>query len=108
MEKRKIVEAEVDCDTGRLYGTIDEAIAYLIEVRDKHRGIDIGLDEHWTGYEDMMMRFTYTREENDDEYARRMQREAWEREAAAERKAKEAARAEYEKEHQRLKKRLGI
>lgn len=108
MEKRKIVEAEVDCDTNRLYGKIDDAIAYLIEVRDKHRGIDIGLDEHWTGYEDMTMRFVYHREENDQEYASRMQSEAWAREQEKQRRDKEKARAEYEKEHKLLRQRLGI
>lgn len=108
MKKRKIVEAEVDCDTNRLYGKIDDAIAYLIEVRDRHRGTDIGLEEHWTGYEDMTMRFVYSREENDDEYAIRIQQEKWAREAEVERKAKEAARAKDLKEYQRLKQRLGI
>jgi hypothetical protein len=104
--ERRTVEVEVDCDTQRLYGSIDEAIAYMNEIRDQYRGTNIGLDEKWTGYEDMHMRFAYTREENDAEYARRM--EVLERDIArkAEERRKEEERKRIATEIKRLQSKM--
>jgi len=68
--KRLTVNEEIDADTGKLYGPISEAIKYLQEVQKQHPTAT--LDEKWTGYEDMYMRFVWTREENDKEYEDRM------------------------------------
>ena len=71
--KKKTVTQVIDCDTSRLYGSLDGAIAYLQEVKQKYP--KACLTEHWTGYEDMEMVFEYQREETDKEYGRRVQKE---------------------------------
>ncbi len=63
---RATVEREVDCDTNRLYGPLDGAIAYLQAVKAEHPKAQ--LDEHWTGYEDMYMRFAWSEPQTDEEY----------------------------------------
>lgn len=65
---RAIVEREVDCDTGKLYGPLPGAIAYLQEIAAKYPKAE--LDEKWTGYEDMYMRFAWSEPQTDEEYAR--------------------------------------
>jgi pyridoxine/pyridoxamine 5'-phosphate oxidase len=73
-EERLRIEVRVDCDTERLYSeNIDDAIQYLQEMKAKYAGYKISLDEHWTGYEDMQMTFVFWRDENDEEYNRRME-----------------------------------
>lgn len=106
--KAKVIEIEVACDTDRLYGPIDGAIAYLAEVRDAHPGIAITLDEHWYGYEDMRMRFVYTRKESAAEIAERKRQEAAQRalEAAEVRRAR-IARQKL-REYNRLGRQLGM
>ena len=98
-ERRK-VEVEVDCDVQVLYGPLQAAADYLTAVLRAHPGLDIRLDEKWTGYEDMYMRFVYERDETDEEYADRQEREQLE---AADREikrladeSKEKRRAQYE------------
>jgi predicted dehydrogenase len=71
-EKKTIVE-HLDCDISRLYGSLDEAIAYLQEVKQKHP--TVCLYENWTGYEDMEMVFEYIREETQEEYESRVEYE---------------------------------
>jgi hypothetical protein len=108
-EQREIIKVREDCDTDRLYGSIDDAISYLTEMRDKFRGCDrFGLEEHWTGYEDMEMVFSYTREENDEEFARRLADEELRRRVAAEERKRREDREKDLKEFNRLKSRLGI
>jgi hypothetical protein len=108
-EQRQIIEVREDCDTGRLYGSIDDAISYLAEMRDKFRDCDrFGLEEHWTGYEDMEMVFSYYREESDEEFARRLDEEERQRVRAAEERRREDQRKADLKEFERLKARLGI
>ena len=63
---RAIVEREVDCDTNRLYGNILGAIAYLGEIKEKYP--EAQLDEKWTGYETMYMRFAWSEPQTDEEY----------------------------------------
>ena len=107
-QKKQQITERFDADCNRLYGSLDEAIRYLTEIRDKYQGTDISLDEHWTGYEDMAMTFCFTREETDEEFAKRLEKEEIERHvrerAEAQRKARERDLAEYK----RLKNRLGI
>ena len=74
MTKRLDIERVVDCDTNRLYGSLDKAIEYLQEVKEKHPTAE--LDEHWYGYEDMLMRFVYFSPETDEEYSHRLEVEA--------------------------------
>lgn len=101
--KRKIIARQFDCDTEFLYGSLDTAIKYLTKIREENPGKDISLYEHWTGYEDMDMVFMYTSPETDDEYKSRLAAEArHRRELAAESKAKKA-RANAQKEFNRLK-----
>ncbi len=106
--ERKQVEVGVDCDTQRLYGDINGAIRYMEEIRDAHKGVNIMLDEHWTGYEDMEMRFVYWREENDEEFTRRQEREEWERKRAEEERKRTAARKRDLDEYNRLRTKLGM
>jgi hypothetical protein len=106
--ERKLVEVEVDCETNRLYGSLDGAIAYLQEIKEQYKDTNIVLDENWTGYEDMQMRFVYTRLENDEEYEARIAQEK--RLAAAHeymRKAEEHRKKDLE-ELNRLKSKLGL
>ena len=98
------VEVEVDCDTNRLYGNIQDAIKYLQEVAKNYPGIV--LDEHWTGYEDMEMRFVYYREENDDEYNLRMKYEEVVRERNRKAQQEAARRKEIMDKIAELKKKL--
>jgi hypothetical protein len=68
------VEREIDCDTDKLYHSdLGVTISYLQEINLKHP--TASLDEKWTGYEDMYMRFIYYTPESDDEYERRLQGE---------------------------------
>lgn len=104
---KKRVGVSVDCDTSRLYGPIKDAIKYLQEVAAAHPGIDIQLNEEWTGYEDMHLEFQYSREETDEEFAQRLEDER----AQSEREAREAARAaerrEKERQFEQLRRELG-
>jgi hypothetical protein len=69
--QRATVEREAECDTDRLYGPLDNAIAYLREVYEQHP--QATLDEHWTGYEDMEMRFAWNELQSDEEYIRTLE-----------------------------------
>lgn len=99
----------VECQTNRLYGPLPGAIAYLQEVQAQYGGKqDLALEEHWTGHEDMEMRFTYLDDETDDEMHGRIKSErlanmraARDNRQAAERKVKLA-------ELERLKRELGV
>lgn len=103
----KVIET-VDVDTTRLYGFLDEAIAYLKEVNEKYAGTDISLVENWTGYEDMEMVFTYTREETAQERNRRKALEREQEEARARDRAQCAEREKKLAAYNKLKKELGI
>ena len=63
---RLLTEVEVPCDVNRLYGPLDVSVTYLQEVRTEHP--EAQLDENWTGYEDMEMRFVYYKPMNDEAY----------------------------------------
>ena len=95
-------------DTSRLYGSLDEAIAYLKEVNEKYAGTDISLAENWTGYEDMDMVFIYSREETAQERNRRKALEREQDEARARDLAQRAEREEKLAAYNKLKKELGI
>ena len=64
--KKQIVQDIYNADTSRLYGTLDEAIQYLKELKIKHPNASLG--EHWTGYEDMTFSYFVEREETDQEF----------------------------------------
>tara|TARA_R110000851_G_scaffold102964_2_gene219724 strand:- start:818 stop:1201 length:384 start_codon:yes stop_codon:yes gene_type:complete len=55
---RQLKWSSVACDTDQLYGTLDQAIAYLNEVKAAHPNHTLQLSEEWTGYEDMHMEFS--------------------------------------------------
>lgn len=95
-------------DTSRLYGSLDEAIAYLKEVNERYAGTDISLEECWYGYDNMEMVFTYTREETAQERARRKALEREQEEARARDRAQRAEREEKLAAYNKLKKELGI
>ena len=95
-------------DTSRLYGSLDEAIAYLKEVNERYAGTDISLEECWDGYDDMEMVFKYTREENAQEKAYRKRLEREQEEARARDQAQRAEREEKLAMYNKLKKELGI
>jgi Skp family chaperone for outer membrane proteins len=54
----RVIQSYIACDTDRLYGTLDQAIAYLNEVKAAHPNHTLQLSEAWDGYEDMHMEFT--------------------------------------------------
>lgn len=94
------VEAEIDCDTDKLYHhDLGVAIQYLVEIKTQYP--NASLDEKWTGYEDMYMRFVYDRPETDDEYYDRLQSELFrltrERTAHDERVRKKAIQDQIDK-----------
>jgi hypothetical protein len=104
---KQMITAAVDCDTKRLYGTVAEAIGYLKEIAEQYKGTDIGLAENWTGYEDMEMRFEYTRMETDAEFATRCEQEDAEAARAAAEARRLAARREKEQQFEKLRRELG-
>jgi len=74
MRKKQVLQV-VDCDTTRLFNVdLKKAANYLLEVYEEHPMAE--LDEHWTGYEDMEIRFIYYRMETDEECKAREYREA--------------------------------
>jgi hypothetical protein len=105
-DKQRVTVA-VDCDTQRLYGRIGEAIGYLKEIAEQYKDTDISLSENWTGYEDMEMRFEYTREETDGEFAARAEQERYKKKCAAEEAARVRARREKEQQFEQLRRELG-
>lgn len=107
--ERKTVEVEVECDTERLYGSIEDAITYLLEMRQLHgHETGFGLQEKWTGYEDMHMAFTYSRIETDEEYDERLREEERERKWEEAQKLKEKERERDREEYERLRRRHGF
>ena len=107
--KRQIITERINCDTSRLYGDIDDAIKYLSEMRDQYQGKRaFGLDEHWTGYEDMEMVLSFEREENDEEYSYRLKQEEWDRQRVAEDAKRKEQREQDLKALKRLESKLGI
>jgi hypothetical protein len=64
-----------DADTEKLYHRdLRVAAAYLLDIATRYEGAF--LEEHWTGYETMEMRFGLYREETDEEYRDRLETEA--------------------------------
>lgn len=65
----------IDCDIDKLFNVdLREAAEYLLSVYKKYP--NAALDEHWTGYEDMEIRFLVEREETDEEFFHRLRLEA--------------------------------
>lgn len=90
---RATVEREFPCDTDKLYGPLPEAIAYLQEIAAKYP--KASLDEKWTGYEDMYIRFAWSEPQTDEEYIRSLEsvlsRQRYLRNQRDEERAKERA-----------------
>lgn len=110
MKKKKQIKIEerLDVDKDRLYGNLNDAIKYLQEIKKEYCGIDIRLDEHWTGYEDMDMTFVYYRDETDEEMSIRIEIEERNRLYAKEQRQREETRKADLAELKRLKEKLGI
>lgn len=93
--KRLLVEQALTCNVDRLYGPMADTIKYLQEIHEAFP--EAQLEENWTGYEDMEIRFAFMRAENDDEFAARKTAERERRSEAAKlaawRKKDEAALA---------------
>ena len=93
---RKRIEYIVDCDTSILYGPLDKAIEYLKKIHSEHPNVQ--LEEEWTGYEKMHMRFLGEQDETDQEmnFREMNERDKKKKEAdiAAERKRIENAKKE--------------
>jgi len=92
---KKAIDREVECDTDKLYHPdLNVTIQYLSEIKAQYP--TASLEEKWTGYEDMYMRFTYRDDETDEEYDRRLyfiaNTEERERVARDEHRRKEAIR----------------
>ena len=107
-QERKTIEVVVGCDTSRLYGSMDEAISYLQEIKAKYPHVNIALEEHWWDHEAMEMRFTYTRLESEQEFSERTQHEALMRQRAQDQHKEERKRQVKLKEYNKLKRELGI
>ena len=105
--KRKIVTRRLECNTERLYGTLDEAIKYLTEMSEKLPK-DATLEEHWTEYEDMDLAFSWTSPETYKEYHDRLALEKASQEQEILKTEREAERQRDFKELDRLKKKLGV
>ena len=102
--KHQILEA-VDCDTARLYGPLDLAAKYLLEVKSKYPNAT--LEEHWTGYENMEMRFSWYRDETDNEMQDRLEQEAFAKKLADDQRRKDEEKATRRKQYLALKKEFG-
>ena len=74
---RARIEREIPCDTDVLYGPLDKAITYLESIKRDYPSAR--LDENWTGYEEMYMRFVWTSEQTDEEYKRSLEAILWDR-----------------------------
>ena len=101
----KQILVTVDCDMGRLYGKLTDAIEYLQEIHAKYPEAE--LEEHWTSYEDMEMRFVWYRDETADEKSERLNIERREAEAAAKLKAARDAQEKRRAEWLKLNKEFG-
>lgn len=89
-EDRRRIFVSIQCDTDRLYGTLDEAISYLKEIKSQYP--DAELTEGWTGYEDMNLEFQYLRPETDQELCQRQKREREQKQAEENLKNRERER----------------
>lgn len=105
--QKKTISVEVNCDIGRLYGTLNEAVIYLREMMAMLPA-DASLEEMWTGYEDMHMAFTYSRLETDAEYNNRLELEASREKQRLEDAAREKKRLADIAEYNRLGDKLGM
>lgn len=104
--KKKIsVTRRITADTNRLYGTLDDAIAYLQEVKATHP--NASLSEYWYGYEDMAMVFEWEDIETDQEFDRRQSTLKMIEEVEREKREEEDRKREYEKKLEALKKEYG-
>lgn len=97
---------EIDCDTNRLYGTIDEAIDYLKEMKRLH-GATISLDEKWYGYEDMSLMFVIPRDETDEEYKNRWDKIRYSDEYEKQKRESDAAKEKRRVQYQKLRAEFG-
>ena len=102
----RTVQREIDCDTGKLYGPLSEAITYLKAIQAKHP--EAALTEKWTGYETTEMVFQYPDLETPKEvemraleHERKLQREKEATEKARDHAAKFA-------QFNKLKRELGM
>ena len=69
---RKLVSRAITADLSRLYGDLEKAAEYLLEIKARHPNAT--LYESWpdTDYEEISMSFRYMAYENDAEYAARV------------------------------------
>ena len=107
MTRLRILE-NVATDTSRLYGTLDDAISYLEELKEEYGSNCHGLEENWIGYEDMTMSVVIEREESDWEYERRIANEERKREEVNRLTRFEAETRADRAEFERLRIKLGI
>lgn len=93
----------------RFYGTLDETIAYLKEVKRMHGDKEgIGIEEHWTGYEDMEMVISYWRDETDDEMSQRLSDERAQKARAKAKQKEDEQRKRDMADYERLRSKLGM
>jgi hypothetical protein len=103
---KKLVFRAADCDTSRLYDVLPKAIAYLKEMQ-RTLPPDASLEENWTGYETMEMRFCWHEPETDDEYADRLEHEQEAERRAAKERVAEAEKRERRKQWEKLNQEFG-
>ncbi len=99
-------ERQVRVDPDRLYGPLDGAIDYLREIQAKHPIATLA--EHWTGYEDMRLVFSWFEPETDEEFEARVAAEESRSQAAEASRTKEAGRDAARKQIADLKAKHGL
>ncbi len=102
--RQKVLVRE-DCDTTRLYDSLDEAIKYLQEIKKQFPTAT--LEEHWTGYEDMSMCFSWYRDETDEEMALRIKQYEYKKQREAEEAEANIKKLERRKVWEKLKAEFG-
>jgi hypothetical protein len=104
--KRKQIEVKEDIDFERLCGPLPGAIAYLQELFNQN--FEQTLDITTTGYDAVEGSVVSYREETDEEYSFRLEREAFTRRFEKEQQEAREQRQRDEAELRRLKTKLGI
>lgn len=103
--QRRQVQRMIPAES-RINGPLDEAIAYLQEIKEKHPKAQ--LTEHWTGYEDMELVFSWWEDETDEEMQSRLAEEQRKREAQAAEAKRIQERKAAELQIEALKRKHGI
>ena len=100
---KRQVERRISAD--RIYGSLDAAIKFLQEVKEKHPSATVS--EHWTGYEDMELVVSWREEETDEEYRNRLDLEERQRRSAQKEEDQRREREKRQEKYEELKREFG-